>query len=52
VMVDDKVLFKVALKDGKFSISPKHVGPENLQVLYDDLKSFVHKWLEGRKVSK
>jgi ParB family chromosome partitioning protein len=47
VMVNDKVLFKIALKDGKFTLNPRQIDAEQLHHLYDDLKAFADKWLKG-----
>jgi ParB family chromosome partitioning protein len=47
VMVNDKVLFKIALKDGRFTINPRQVEPEKLNRFYDDLKAFADKWLKA-----
>jgi ParB family transcriptional regulator, chromosome partitioning protein len=46
VMVNDKVLFKIALKDGRFTINPRQVEAEQLRDLYEDLKAFADKWLK------
>jgi len=52
VMVDDKVLFKISLKDGRFMLNPRQVEAEQLHRLYEDLKAFADKWLKahGSKV--
>jgi ParB family transcriptional regulator, chromosome partitioning protein len=47
VMVNDKVLFKIALKDGRFTINPRQVEAEQLRHLYEDLKAFADKWLKA-----
>lgn len=47
VKVNDKVLFKIALKDGRFTINPRQVEPEKLHRFYDDLKAFADKWLKA-----
>jgi ParB family chromosome partitioning protein len=47
VMVNDKVLFKIALKDGRFTINPRQVEAEQLRRLYEDLKAFADKWLKA-----
>jgi ParB/RepB/Spo0J family partition protein len=47
VMVDDKVLFKISLKDGKFTLNPRQVQAEQLHSLYEDLKAFADKWLKA-----
>ena len=47
VKVNDKVLFKIALKDGRFTINPRQVEPEQLHRFYDDLKAFADKWLKA-----
>jgi ParB family chromosome partitioning protein len=47
VKVNDKVLFRIALKDGRFSINPRQVAPEKLHLFYDDLKAFADKWLKS-----
>src|ERR1039457_4647273 len=47
VMVDDKVLFKISLKDGRFTLNPRQVEAEQLHRLYDDLKAFADKWLKA-----
>jgi hypothetical protein len=52
VKVDDKVLFTVALKGGRFSINPKQIETDQLPQLYEDLKSYVHRWLSARKRAK
>lgn len=49
VKVNDRVLFKIALKDGRFTIQPRQVAPENLQRFYDDLKSFADRWLKSHE---
>jgi ParB family chromosome partitioning protein len=52
VKVDNKVLFTVALKDGRFAISPKQIEASELPMLYEDLQSYVHRWLSARKRAK
>ena len=52
VKVDNKVLFTIALKDGKFSLNPKQIDPEGLPELYEDLKAYAHKWLKNHKRTK
>jgi ParB family chromosome partitioning protein len=52
VKVDNKVLFTIALKDGRFSINPKQIDPEGLPELYEDLKAYAHKWLKNHKRTK
>jgi hypothetical protein len=49
VSVDDKVLFSIALKDGRLTIYPRQIGQDELSSLYEDLKAFSHQWLENRK---
>lgn len=47
VMVNDKVLFKISLKDGRFTLNPRQIEAEQLHHLYDDLKAFADKWLKA-----
>jgi ParB/RepB/Spo0J family partition protein len=46
VYVDDKVLFKIALKDKHLTFSRWQVDPELIPVLYEDVKSFFDQWLK------
>jgi len=46
VYVDDKVLFKVALKDRHLTFSRWQVEPELVPALYDDMKAFFDEWLK------
>ena len=46
VYVDDKVLFKIALKDKHLTFSRWQVEPELVPALYDDVKSFFDEWLK------
>ncbi len=46
VYVDDKVLFKIALKDKRLTFSRWQVEPELIPALYDDVKSFFDEWLK------
>jgi ParB/RepB/Spo0J family partition protein len=46
VYVDDKVLFKIALKDKHLTFSRWQVEPELIPALYDDVKSFFDEWLK------
>jgi len=53
VKVDDKVLFTIALKGGRFTLNPKQIKDEELPALYEDLKAYAHRWLKDRsKVGK
>jgi ParB/RepB/Spo0J family partition protein len=47
VYVDDKVLFKIALKDKHLTFSRWQVEPELIPSLYDDVKSFFDEWLKS-----
>jgi ParB/RepB/Spo0J family partition protein len=47
VKVNDKVLFRIALKDGRFTINPRQVPPHKLKLFYEDLKAFADEWLKG-----
>jgi transcriptional regulator with XRE-family HTH domain len=46
VYVDDKVLFKIALKDKHLTFSRWQVEPELVPILYDEVKSFFDEWLK------
>jgi hypothetical protein len=46
VYVDDKVLFKIALKDKHLTFSRWQVEPDLVPALYDDVKSFFDEWLK------
>ena len=46
VYVDDKVLFKIALKDKHLTFSRWQVEPELVPALYEDVKSFFDEWLK------
>jgi ParB family transcriptional regulator, chromosome partitioning protein len=48
VKVDDKVLFTIALKGGRFTLNPKQIKEEELPALYEDLKAYAHRWLKDR----
>jgi ParB family chromosome partitioning protein len=48
VKVDNKVLFTIALKGGRFTLNPKQIKDEELPALYEDLKSYAHRWLKDR----
>ena len=48
VKVDDKVLFTIALKGGRFTLNPKQLKEEELPALYEDLKAYAHRWLKER----
>jgi ParB family chromosome partitioning protein len=48
VKVDDKVLFTIALKGDRLTLSPKQIKENDLPALYEDLKAYAHKWLENR----
>ena len=47
VYVDDKVLFKIALKGKHLTFSRWQVEPELMPTLYDDVKSFFDEWLKA-----
>jgi ParB family transcriptional regulator, chromosome partitioning protein len=47
VYVDDKVLFKIALKDTHLTFSRWQVPPDMVPALYDDVKSFFDQWLKA-----
>lgn len=47
VYVDDKVLFKIALKDKHLTFSRWQVAPELIPTLYDDVKAFFDEWLKS-----
>lgn len=47
VKVNDKVLFRIALKDGRFTINPRQVPPQKLKKFYEELKSFAGEWLKA-----
>jgi len=49
VKVDDKVLFTIALKGGRFTLNPKQIKEEELPALYEDLKAYAHRWLKDRR---
>ena len=51
VKVDDKVLFTIALKGGRFTLNPKQIAADDLPALYEDLKAYAHKWLKAHKGS-
>ena len=46
VYVDDKVLFKIALKDKHLTFSRWQVEPDLIPALYEDVKSFFDEWLK------
>jgi ParB family transcriptional regulator, chromosome partitioning protein len=48
VKVDDKVLFTIALKGDRLTLSPKQLKENDLPTLYEDLKAYARKWLENR----
>ena len=48
VKVDDKVLFTIALKGGRFTLNPKQIKEDELPDLYEDLKAYAHRWLKDR----
>jgi ParB/RepB/Spo0J family partition protein len=48
VKVDDKVLFTIALKGDRLTLSPKQITDNDLPALYEDMKAYAHKWLENR----
>jgi hypothetical protein len=48
VKVDDKVLFTIALKGGRFTLNPKQIKEDELPALYEDLKAYAHRWLKDR----
>jgi len=48
VKVDDKVLFTIALKGDRLTLSPKQIKENDLPALYEDMKAYAHKWLENR----
>jgi ParB family chromosome partitioning protein len=48
VKVDDKVLFTIALKGDRLTLSPKQIIDSDLPTLYEDLKAYARKWLESR----
>jgi ParB family chromosome partitioning protein len=48
VKVDDKVLFTIALKGDRLTLSPKQIKQSDLPSLYEDLKAYARKWLENR----
>ena len=52
VYVDDKVLFKIALKDTHLTFSRWRVEPDLIPVLYDDVKSFFDEWLKTHSKAK
>jgi ParB/RepB/Spo0J family partition protein len=52
VYVDDKLLFKIALKDSHLTFSRWRVDPELIPALYDDVKSFFDGWLKTHSKPK
>jgi len=52
VYVDDKVLFKIALKDKHLTFSRWQVDPELVPTLYDDVKAFFDSWLKSHSGPK
>jgi ParB/RepB/Spo0J family partition protein len=52
VYVDDKVLFKIALKDKHLTFSRWQVEPDQVQALYDDMKAFCDEWLKTHTKAK
>jgi hypothetical protein len=48
VKVDNKVLFTIALKGGRFTLNPKQIKEAQLPELYEDLKAYAHKWLKDK----
>lgn len=52
VYVDDKVLFKIALKDKHLTFSRWQVEPELVPALYDDVKAFFDEWLKNHAKAK
>ena len=46
VYIDDKVLFKIALKDRHLTFSRWQVDPDLVPMLYEDVKSFFDEWLK------
>lgn len=52
VKVDDKILFTIALKGGRFMLNPRQIDEDQLPALYEDLKSYAHKWLKAHRGAK
>ena len=52
VKVDDKVLFTIALKGGRFTLNPRQIDEDELPALYEDLKAYAHKWLKAHRGAK
>lgn len=52
VYVDDKVLFKITLKDRHLIFTRWQVDPEHIPALYDDVKSFFDEWLKNHAKAK
>ena len=52
VYIDDKVLFKIALKDKHLTFSRWQVDPELVPALYEDVKSFFDEWLKSHAKHK
>jgi ParB/RepB/Spo0J family partition protein len=52
VYVDDKVLFKIALKDRHLTFSRWQIEPDLIPALYDDTKAFFDEWLKNHSRPK
>jgi ParB/RepB/Spo0J family partition protein len=52
VYVDDKVLFKIALKDKHLTFSRWQVDADVIPTLYEDVKAFFEEWLKSHPGKK
>lgn len=52
VYVDDRVLFKIALKDRHLTFSRWQVDPDLIPALYEDTKAFFDEWLKTHSKGK
>lgn len=52
VRVDDKVLFKIAMKGNRWTIDSTQVRPEKRADYYEGLKAYSHKFIEAQREPK